>query len=133
MTARAVKEWVGKRPETAAPASVKARIVLSQGGICGCGCGVKLGASGEPIEFDHIQALILGGENREGNLRALRRPCHKNKTRRDVAMKATEARKRNKHLGLAKETRNPIPGSKRSRFKRRIDGTVVDRETGKPI
>ncbi|MCT4369078.1 HNH endonuclease [Yangia mangrovi] len=114
---RAVPAWVGRTDDTPAPARVKARIVTRQGGVCGCGCGVKLGVAGEQIDFDHAQALILGGANDENNLRALRKPCHRAKTRADVQQKATEARKRNKHLGLAKP--------KRKMSYRRFDGTPV--------
>lgn len=116
--------WVGKTDETAAPARVKVRIVLRQNGICACGCGQKLGAAGERIEFDHTTALVLGGSNDENNLRALRRPCHRLKTNADVAQKSTEARKRAKHLGI-KTPKRPMPGSRASGWKRRLDGTVV--------
>lgn len=120
MTARSVPEWIGKTPETAAPDRVKARIVLAQDGKCACGCGVKLGA-GEPIEFDHTIALINGGENRESNLRALRRPCHRLKTNADVAQKSVEARKRNKHLGIHKP-KHRLPGSKGSGWRKPMNG-----------
>jgi len=123
---RPVKEWIGRTDETPAPPRVKARIVLAQSGICACGCGVKLGAAGEAIEFDHETALINGGENRETNLRALRRPCHAVKTRADVAEKATVARKRAKHFGL-KKPKSRIPGSRDDKWKRKIDGTTVRR------
>ena len=124
---RPVAEWIGPRDETPAPQRVKARIVMAQDGICACGCGVKLGQAGEPIEFDNTVALINGGENRESNLRALRRPCHSIKTRADVAEKSTVARKRAKHLGIERK-RATLPGSKSSRWKKRIDGTVVPRQ-----
>lgn len=114
---RTVPEWIGRTDDTMPPASVKARIIMNQDGICACGCGVKLGQAGEGIDFDHTQALILGGQNRETNLRALRRPCHKAKTREDVAQKSTEARKRAKHLGIARPKKK-IPY-------RRFDGTPV--------
>lgn len=117
MTGRSVPEWVGKTAETPVPPRVKARIVLAQGGVCACGCGVKLAQAGESIDFDHIQALTLGGENRESNLRALRKPCHKAKTREDVAQKSVEARKRAKHLGLTK--------AKLKMPYRKFDGTPV--------
>lgn len=123
---RQVKEWIGKRDETPAPPRVKARIVERQKGICACGCGVKLGMAGERIDFDHTVALINGGENRETNLRALRQPCHAVKTRADVAEKSTVARKRAKHLGLHKP-KSTMPGSRGSKWKRRLDGTVVRR------
>ena len=124
---RAVKEWIGKRDETQAPPRVKARIIERQNLICACGCGVQLGMAAEPIEFDHEVALINGGENRETNLRALRQPCHRAKTNEDVAEKSTVARKRGKHLGLHKP-KSTIPGSRGSKWKRRMDGTVVRRD-----
>lgn len=127
MTARATKIWVGKRPETPAPPRVKVRIVMRQDGLCGCGCGVKLGVAGETVEFDHEVALINGGANDENNLRALRRPCHLLKTRADVAEKATVARKQANHLGL-KETRFPLPGGRKSKLKKKISGAVVRRD-----
>lgn len=124
---RALKEWIGKTPETAVPPRVKARIAMSQDGICACGCGVKLGMAAEPIEFDHTQALINGGENRESNLRALRKGCHREKTREDVAQKSTGARKRNKHFGFEKQSKTPMPGSRNSKWKKKLNGEVVAR------
>ena len=121
---RAVDEWIGKTDDSAIPTRVKARIVMAQDGICACGCGVKLGSAGERIEFDHEIALILGGENRESNIRALRCRCHKGKTRQDGAQKSVEARKRAKFLGLDKPKRI-MPGSRASKWKKRLDGTVV--------
>jgi len=128
VTGRPVKEWIGKTPETPVPPRVKARIVMSQDGICACGCEVKLGMAAEPIEFDHTQALINGGENRESNLRALRQGCHKVKTRKDVAQKSTEARRRNKHLGFEKKSTNPLPGGRNSKVKIKVGGQVVARD-----
>lgn len=125
---RTVPEWIGATDETPIPARVKARIVERQAGICACGCGVKLGLAGERIEFDHTQALILGGANAETNLRALRSPCHKPKTRADVAQKSIEARKRAKHLGLRPASKATIPGSKASPWKRKINGGLVRRD-----
>ena len=124
---RSLPTWTGKTDDTPPPPRVKARIILRQGGICACGCAQKLGASGERIEFDHEVALVLGGANDEDNLRALRKPCHRAKTTQDVAQKATEARKRAKHLGI-KEASNPLPGSRGSKWKRKVSGEVVRRD-----
>lgn len=124
---RAVPEWIGATDDAPAPLRVKARIVGRQNGICACGCSVKLGMAGERIEFDHEIALILGGANAEGNLRALRAPCHKVKTKADVAQKSIEARKRAKHMGLRPTRKAILPCGKTSTFKRRIDGTIVRR------
>ena len=69
---RSTPEWIGKTPETPIPPRVKDRIIMAQGDICACGCGVKMGQAGEKIEFDHTLALANGGANRETNIQALR-------------------------------------------------------------
>lgn len=122
---RTVPEWVGKTPDTQIPQRVRLRVLLAADGKCS-DCGRKLGVAGEPVEFDHIIALANGGENRETNLQALCRPCHRAKTNQDVAQKAKDRRVRAKHMGI-KETRNPLPGGRKSRWKKKMDGTVVPR------
>mgnify|MGYP001605238856 CR=1 FL=1 len=123
---RPVPEWIGKTDATAIPARVRVRVFQSQDGCC-AECGKKMAVCGEPFEIDHTTALVNGGENRESNLRALCGPCHKSKTRADVAEKSTVARKRRKHLGN-RTTRQSLPGSRDSKWKRKIDGTVERRK-----
>lgn len=124
---RKTPAWMGARDETPPPTRVKARIVLRQDGVCACGCGVSLGIAAEGIEFDHIIALINGGQNCETNLQALRKPCHAMKTKADVAEKATVARKRAKHLGLDRP-KATLPGSRQSKWKRTVDGRTIRRD-----
>ena len=124
---RSVPEWIGAKPETALPPRVKARVVYEQDGICACGCGVKLGMAGEAIEFDHVLALINGGENREGNIQALRKVCHRQKTTSDVRLKAKAARVYKKNLGL-NTPKSPLPAGRNSPFKRKIGGRTVLRD-----
>ena len=125
---RDVPEWIGARDDTPAPTRVRLRVILSQDGICACGCGVKLGMAGEVTEIDHIVALINGGENRETNLQALRRRCHSAKTKADVALKAKTASVKAKHLGIAK-SKSPLPFGRASKWKRKIGGGVVPRDS----
>lgn len=119
---RAVEEWIGKTDDTAIPPRVKDRILKTQDGCCK-GCGREFTAITRPA-FDHIRALINGGENREGNLQALCDLCHQPKTAEDVAEKARVARKKGKHFGFTK-TKRLIPGSKGSGMRKRLDGTVI--------
>jgi 5-methylcytosine-specific restriction endonuclease McrA len=121
---RAVDEWIGKTDNTMPPPRVKLRIFEAHGGKCYI-TGRKL-MPGE-FDFDHIQALCNGGENRESNLAPVYRPAHRAKTARDVAQKAKDNRVRAKHLGITKAAR-PMPGSKASKWKKRLDGTVVLRD-----
>lgn len=125
MTSRSVKDWVGRTPDSKIPPRVRLRVFEAQSALC-AECGKKLAVAGEPFEVDHITALINGGENAESNLRAICKPCHLAKTAADVATKATVARKRSKHLGIHKP-KSTLPGSKGSKWKRKLDGTVVPR------
>lgn len=102
---RSVPEWIGKSPDSRIPDAVQMRVFLRFKGVCP-ECTRKL----EPKKWqcDHIKALINGGENREHNLQPLcTSPCHKNKTRADVAEKAKVARKRASHIGV-RSTRQKI-------------------------
>lgn len=127
---RAVSEWIGKTPDSPIPPRVKLRIFERNKGKCHI-TGVKIRA-GDQWDCDHVIALCNGGENRESNLAPAIKSAHRKKTAEDVAQKAKDRRIRSKHLGIH-ETRSPVPGSKRSKFKRKLDGTVVNRETGEPI
>lgn len=99
--ARSTPEWIGKTPDTTAPARVQLRILARQNERC-ASCGIQLGEIMKP-EFDHVIALVNGGENREGNLQALCSPCHAQKTKGDVAEKAKVAHRRRNRFGLNRE------------------------------
>lgn len=95
---RAVAEWIGKTDDTIPPPRVCLRIFNRCEERC-MGCSRKVG-NGLRYAFDHIKALINGGENRESNIQILCEECHKKKTRVDVAEKARVNRIRSKHLGI---------------------------------
>ena len=125
MTGRSTPEWIGKTPDTPIPPRVRLRVFEAHNGICGL-TGQKITAA-DKWDCDHITALKLGGENRESNLQPALRAAHRKKTAQDVAIKAKNERVRKKHLGI--ETKKAtIAGSKNSRFKRKVDGTVVLRD-----
>lgn len=123
---RTVPEWIGKTDDSSIPPRVRVRVFDRQGGRC-AECDRKLGVAGEPFDVDHITALVNGGENRESNLRALCRPCHRGKTAADVAQKAKDNRVKAKHLGQ-KKTAFPLPGGRKSPWKRKIGGNAERRE-----
>ena len=126
MTGRSVKEWVGKTPDTPAPPRVRLRVFEAHSGICAL-TGRKI-MPGDAWELDHKQALANGGENRESNLQPVLKEAHKKKTALDVAQKAKDRRVRSKHLGIHK-SKSPLPGGRDDKFKRKINGSVVLRET----
>jgi 5-methylcytosine-specific restriction endonuclease McrA len=107
--------WVGKTDNSAIPPRVKIRVFLLADGKCQ---NCKRFIAGKlTAEYDHVTALINGGENRESNLQLLCCECHRQKTSADVAEKSVTARVRAKHLGLKK------PRTIRSW--RRFDGSIV--------
>lgn len=118
---RALPEWTGANPDTPIPPRVRVRIFERYHGACQ-GCLRKI-AAGDKWDCDHIVALVNGGEHRETNLRILCAWCHKKKTAQDVAIKSKTAKVRAKHLGIRKPSR--FPGSRDSRWKKKMDGSVV--------
>jgi 5-methylcytosine-specific restriction endonuclease McrA len=121
---RAVKEWIGRRPEAQPPPRVKLRIWWRQGGRC-AECRREVYARDKP-QFDHVVALVNGGEHRESNLRMLCGWCHGQKTRADVREKARVAARAKSHFGL-RSKRSRWPYGRNSPWKKKINGEVVRR------
>lgn len=124
---RQTEEWIGATDDSRPPPRVFLRIFLKHDGRCACGCNRKI-APGEHWQLDHIVALINGGENRETNLQPLLTEHHANKTKADVAQKSQTYRKRLSHHGIRAKSSRPMPGSRASGWKRKLDGTVERRE-----
>lgn len=122
---RSVPEWVGKTDDTAAPPRVRLRVFEAHGGKCHL-TGRKI-KPGDKWDLDHVTALVNGGENRESNLAPALRTEHRKKTAADVAQKAKDRRVRSKHLGIY-SPKATLAGSKASKWKRKVDGTVVPRD-----
>jgi 5-methylcytosine-specific restriction enzyme A len=119
---RELPEWIGATDDQAIPPRVKLRIFEKALGRCK-GCGLTIRAGTVPA-YDHIIALVNGGENRERNIQLLCQPCHAPKTKADVAKKSLVYRKKAKHLGIRLRKSRPIPGSKASGLKKGFDGIV---------
>ena len=87
-------------------------------------CGEILGRA-EDVQFDHIIPLALGGSNEYFNLQAVHAKCHKIKTEtEDVPRIAKAKRQEAAHLGTKKRKGRPIPGSKDSGIRKRMNGNV---------
>lgn len=126
MMARAVAEWIGRTPDSAIPDRVKDRVSQRVNDNCQR-CVRRIGGKLQ-ARFDHVIPLILGGENRETNLQLLCDECHAAKTRLDVKLKAKVARVRKRRLGIvAPRKGRPMPGSRASGLRKRMDGTVERR------
>lgn len=119
-TARSVPEWKGRTPDEAVPPRVRARVFDRAGGKCHR-CGRKIVA--ETWTCEHLVALVNGGANAERNLGVTCNWCLPAKNAEDVAEKSEVARVRKKHVGIAAKRFRPIPGSKASGWRHRMDGT----------
>lgn len=87
-------------------------------------CNMPLGKG---VEFDHIILDANSHDNSLENCAAVCIHCHEYKTRKhDIPVAAKTRRQQDKHIGIKRKSR-PMPGSKASGFKKRMDGTVVRR------
>ena len=121
---RAIKEWIADHDDQAIPPRVRLRIWIRANGICQI-CTRRI--FGEIPQYDHVIALINGGGHRENNIQLVCFTCHTSKSRDDVAEKSMIYHKRLKHIGIKKTSSRPMPGTKASGLKKRMDGTVERR------
>jgi 5-methylcytosine-specific restriction endonuclease McrA len=77
--------------------------------------------------FEHVRPLGLGGEDTNDNIRLTCKGCASEKTKADMASINKAKRQKAAHLGL-KKSKSPMPFGKGSKFKKKMDGTVVRRE-----
>lgn len=112
-------------------AKVKASIIERQGGLCALS-GLPL-IPGQ-IDFDHIRALALGGEDTPDNLRAVTREAHKVKTKADgkIITKADAQKRKTSRDAIRKPkkawpTRNLAGRSFPDNLTRKFNRTVIPR------
>ena len=99
----------------------RTRIHDAVNGVC-CLCGTPIGAKRWIVE--HLKPLWLGGADDETNMGPAHERCAIDKTVSEAPIKAKSDRVRANYLGIPK-TGRPMPGSRRSKFKKRMDGSVV--------
>ena len=105
--------------------SARARIFEAADGICHiCGGRIQVG---EAWDLEHVTPLSMGGADEESNLRPAHAKCHRDKTSSEAPILAKAKSREAKHLGFKAPSRNPIPGSRDTPWKRRMDGTVERR------
>jgi len=90
-------------------------------------CGIKIIAGNGP-EYDHIVAAALGGAADLDNCAVLCRNCHGAKTaQHDIPKIAKSNRVIKRNAGIKRRKGKPMPGSKASGWRKRMDGTVERR------
>lgn len=107
-------------------AKMRADIFLRHNGVCHL-CSLKV-HPGEEWDVSHEIPLEAGGKDDDTNWLVAHRKCHRVHTAKvDAPLIAKTKRMHQRHIG-AKKSKNPIPGSRDSPWKRKMDGTVVRRE-----
>lgn len=80
------------------------------------------------VEFDHIDLDANSKDNSPENCAAVCPACHRFKTtKHDIPLAAKTVRQRDKANGIRNRTSSPIPGSRASKWKRKMNGEVVRR------
>lgn len=98
-------------------------------GICHI-CARKIN-QGEDWQVEDVLPIALGGKSGQDNWRPAHVDCHAGKTAKDIRMIRKADRQAKKHAGIKKPS--SFQGSRASKYKRKIDGTVIDRATGEPV
>lgn len=106
--------------------STKTRVSIFErhGGVCHL-CSAKI-QPGQEWDVSHEIPLELGGADDESNWLPAHRRCHRDHTAlNDIPAIARAKRIYAKHIGAKAPSRNPMPGSRASKWKRKMDGSVV--------
>lgn len=89
-------------------------------------CTAKLSPGN--THYDHRIPDAIGGEPTLDNCQCLCTTCHKGKTAGEDMPRIVKTRKQHrKHIGAKAPSRSPLPGGRNSKWKKKIDGTVVPR------
>jgi hypothetical protein len=122
---RSGDEWVGLTPDTPLPERVYKRLWRLQKGRCPkCGRFLRPGH----VIREHVKPVWGGGENRESNIQLwCKVPCSSEKTSEEAAPRAKGDRMLRMYLGLKKRKGRPMPGTKASGWKRKVDGSWIKR------
>lgn len=102
-----------------------AKIFLKANGICHL-CGKQI-RDGERWEISHPDALALGGSDDDADLRPAHERCHELQTKKDQAAIAKRNRIVTTGWTGAAQGQRPFPGSRRDKFRKKVNGTVERR------
>jgi hypothetical protein len=82
---------------------------------------------------EHVIPLEDGGPDTLENKQPSCVKCATAKTSAEATQRAYERKVRDNHTGIMPPSDNPIPGSRSTKFKRCMNGAVINRETGEVV
>ena len=99
------------------------------GAVYGLATGKRCNAPlGYGVRFDHVVADAIGGEPTLENCAAVCTDCHGFKTAKHDTPRAAKVKQQSdKHLGIRQRRGRPMPGTKASGWRHKMDGTVERR------
>jgi len=108
-------------------AKMRADIFLRHDGVCHL-CSMKV-IPGQEWDVSHEIPLEAGGRDDDSNWLVAHRRCHRVHTATvDIPLIAKVKRIHQRHLG-AKKSKSPMPFGRGSKLKRKMDGSVVRRDS----
>lgn len=100
-------------------------IFTRNGGCCHL-CGLRIDA-GQEWDVSHDRPLELGGEDEGENLKPAHRRCHRIHTATEDVPRIAKAKRQQAAFLGAKTSKKPMPFGRSSKFKRKLDGRIVQR------
>ena len=111
-------------PRKPLTAKQKLQMFIKAKGRC-CICGGQINGVHEAWD-EHVNPLWLAGDNSAPNRAPAHAKCARAKTSVEAKERADIRRKAEKHFG-AHRSSNPMPCGRKSKWKKKMDGSVVPR------
>lgn len=106
--------------------AVKRAAYARSNGVCECGCNRPFtNHPKERPEYDHVLPDFLGGKPDLENCVVLRVDCHQTKTTNQDTPRFAKVRRGQKARRNITRTEPKIPGSRGTKFKRKVSGETV--------
>lgn len=110
-----------KRPPMSARR--KRYLFLLHGGICHI-CKYEISGSSEGWEISHVIEWAISRDDSDENCHPAHKRCHAVHTAENSAAVIAKTHRQQDMFYGFKESRNPVPGSRDTRFKKKMNGRV---------
>jgi 5-methylcytosine-specific restriction enzyme A len=106
---------------------VRREVWIREKGVCHIGHHKIM--PGTPWHLEHPHCLQDGGSDDPSDLKLACERCHRRKTSRENARRAKERQVFDKHFGIWQPKSPPLPGCRRSKWKHKICGEWLRRQS----